>query len=175
MKKQNMNDKGFSLVELIIVIAIMAILIVVLAPQYLRYVERSRNSTDMQNARTMMTAIETWAADPQAGSGFGPANSTVTITVASTGTTVACSASTPSGTNAGQDAFTASGLVWSDIKCSSKTNWDTYVCTGTVTSSGGISWVYTSSAAGTANNNFDNSMKGQTVAGGGAGGGGGTP
>ncbi|MDE7360278.1 MAG: prepilin-type N-terminal cleavage/methylation domain-containing protein, partial [Lachnospiraceae bacterium] len=39
MKKQNMNDKGFSLVELIIVIAIMAILIVVLAPQYLKYVE----------------------------------------------------------------------------------------------------------------------------------------
>ena len=33
MKK--MNNKGFSLVELIIVIAIMAVLIVVLAPQYL--------------------------------------------------------------------------------------------------------------------------------------------
>ena len=38
MKKENMNNKGFSLVELIIVIAIMAILIVVLAPQYLKYV-----------------------------------------------------------------------------------------------------------------------------------------
>ena len=50
MKKENMNNKGFSLVELIIVIAIMAILIVVLAPQYLKYVEKSRNSTDMQNA-----------------------------------------------------------------------------------------------------------------------------
>lgn len=33
MKKEKMNDKGFSLVELIIVIAIMAVLVVVLAPQ----------------------------------------------------------------------------------------------------------------------------------------------
>lgn len=48
MKK--VNDKGFSLVELIIVVAIMAILITVLVPQYIKYVERSRNATDMQNA-----------------------------------------------------------------------------------------------------------------------------
>lgn len=32
MKKEKMNDKGFSLVELIIVIAIMAVLVVALAP-----------------------------------------------------------------------------------------------------------------------------------------------
>ena len=57
MRKERMNDRGFSLVELIIVIAIMAILIVVLAPQYLKYVERSRNSTDLQNAVTMRTEI----------------------------------------------------------------------------------------------------------------------
>ena len=38
MKKKN-NNKGFSLVELIVVIAIMAVLMVVLAPAMLRYVE----------------------------------------------------------------------------------------------------------------------------------------
>ena len=43
MKK---NNKGFSLVELIIVIAIMAVLMAVLAPQFLRYVERSRLQSD---------------------------------------------------------------------------------------------------------------------------------
>lgn len=44
--KKKMNNKGFSLVELIVVIAIMAVLIAVLAPQYLRYVERSRLQSD---------------------------------------------------------------------------------------------------------------------------------
>ena len=40
MKK--MNTKGFSLVELIIVIAIMAILAAALAPQLIKYLEESR-------------------------------------------------------------------------------------------------------------------------------------
>ena len=65
MKKEKMNDKGFSLVELIIVIAIMAVLVVVLAPQYLKYVERSRNSTDLQNATEVVTACQIYAADPE--------------------------------------------------------------------------------------------------------------
>ncbi len=44
MKKA--NNQGFSLVELIIVIAIMAVLVGVLAPQFIRYVERSRTQKD---------------------------------------------------------------------------------------------------------------------------------
>ena len=40
------NNKGFTLVELIIVIAIIAVLAAVLAPQYVRYLERSRIGTD---------------------------------------------------------------------------------------------------------------------------------
>lgn len=46
LKEMKKNNKGFSLVELIIVIAIMAVLMAVLAPQFLRYIERSRLQSD---------------------------------------------------------------------------------------------------------------------------------
>lgn len=155
MKKENMNDKGFSLVELIIVIAIMAILIVVLAPQYLRYVERSRNSTDMQNARTLMTAAETWAADPQAGSSFGQTGRSFTYTINAKGT--ASTFSEPSGAGVVgtpvADCLNATGLAITDISCSSKTTWSSYTITGTVASNGAITWTFTP-------NEFSDAMKG---------------
>ena len=60
MKK---NNKGFSLVELIIVIAIMAVLIGLLAPQYLKFVEKSKKSADVSNAQALATAFNVAFAD----------------------------------------------------------------------------------------------------------------
>ena len=56
MKK--MNNKGFSLVELIIVIAIMAVLVGVLAPQFLRYVEQSRVQKDESSMGEVNNAVK---------------------------------------------------------------------------------------------------------------------
>ena len=64
MKKfENGNNKGFSLVELIVVIAIMVVLVAVLAPQFTKYVEQSRRATDIQNANSIAEAVLADAAD----------------------------------------------------------------------------------------------------------------
>ena len=57
MKKP--NNKGFSLVELIIVIAIMAILAGAIAPALIKYIDKSRKSNDVSSAKTIKTAVET--------------------------------------------------------------------------------------------------------------------
>lgn len=61
--KEKMNNKGFSLVELIIVIAIMAVLVAVLAPQYMRFVERGRLASDRDNVRAIESALSVHFAD----------------------------------------------------------------------------------------------------------------
>lgn len=57
MRKERMNNKGFSLVELIIVIAIMAILAAALAPQLMKYIEKSRVSTDATSCSSIESCV----------------------------------------------------------------------------------------------------------------------
>lgn len=83
--EKKLNNKGFSLVELIIVIAIMAVLIGVLAPQYMKYVERGRVASDNDNILAVEDAIKVLYVDPTNTTKFA---SGTKVTFASSGVTV---------------------------------------------------------------------------------------
>lgn len=86
MKERKLNNKGFSLVELIIVIAIMVILVVVIAPQYTKFVNNSKIAADVQTAQAMATAIDVAVAEGKTGlfssgsySATDPVNTSTTL------------------------------------------------------------------------------------------------
>ena len=51
-KKSKSSVQGFTLVELIIIVAILGVLVAILAPAYTKYVEKSREATDLANAKS---------------------------------------------------------------------------------------------------------------------------
>lgn len=55
MRKDN---KGFSLIELIIVISIMAVLVAIIAPNLTKYLSSSKKKTDISNIDTIRGVIE---------------------------------------------------------------------------------------------------------------------
>lgn len=82
--KKEMNNKGFSLVELIIVVAIMAVLVGVLAPQYIKYLDKSKVGADKQLADNLKQAITTTILDPDITTGV-PSAGTTTAALGSAG------------------------------------------------------------------------------------------
>ena len=150
MKKEKMNNKGFSLVELIIVIAIMAVLVVVLAPQYLKYVERSRNSTDISNATALVTAIQVYAADPDATKPFAK-GATFSVAVSDSGMAI-----TDTADGSVAEAFKEAAIDTTNTKCKSKSKWTSYTIGGKVEDSGAITFTYSGTE-------FNDAMVGKTT------------
>ncbi|MBR3518363.1 MAG: prepilin-type N-terminal cleavage/methylation domain-containing protein [Lachnospiraceae bacterium] len=62
MKKLERN-KGFTLIELIIVVAIIAILVGVITPNLLQYIERANQVIDTNNARAIADALYYYSLD----------------------------------------------------------------------------------------------------------------
>ncbi len=131
--EKKMNNKGFSLVELIIVIAIMAVLVGVLAPQFMKYVERSRKSTDVQNVAAIVEALQVYAVDPMVTDKLqdgGTIKLTTTSTAVSGGAGGNCTKNT-------DKALTAAGIKEIGLKSSGWAAGDVTL-TVTVNSDGSI-------------------------------------
>jgi prepilin-type N-terminal cleavage/methylation domain-containing protein len=78
-----MNNKGFSLVELIIVVAIMAVLVGVVGTQVIPYMENARRAKDVQILSAYATAgVMAYAANAD----LAPTSGTMEILVSSSGT-----------------------------------------------------------------------------------------
>jgi type IV pilus assembly protein PilA len=116
-KNKRLNNGGFSLVELIIVIAIMAVLVGVLAPQYLKYVEKSRQSADISSVDELLSAIEIYSADPS--------NDVVNGTITCTAGALTISSTAVTGYSTIGDALSEAGVTSSALKIKSKAyqNW----------------------------------------------------
>ncbi|MDE7422224.1 MAG: type II secretion system GspH family protein [Lachnospiraceae bacterium] len=61
-QKKN-GTKGFSMIELIIVIAVMAILIALIGTQLIPYLEKSRKTRDLDTMNAMLTAVQSVCTD----------------------------------------------------------------------------------------------------------------
>ncbi|MDD3174366.1 MAG: type II secretion system protein [Herbinix sp.] len=84
--KKRLNNKGFSLVELIVVMAIMAILAVTLAPRLTHYVDKARQASDEDAANTIYNTTRLTLADDNLFSAF-TTNATKIATTSSDATT----------------------------------------------------------------------------------------
>jgi type IV pilus assembly protein PilA len=63
--RKKLNQKGFTLIELMIVVAIIGILAAIAIPQFAAYRTKSYNSAAQSDLRNVLTVLEAFYADNQ--------------------------------------------------------------------------------------------------------------
>ncbi len=63
------SEHGFTLIEMMVVVAIIAILAAIAIPQYIKYIKRSRGAVGLDHARMVCMAVANWYAAPNMADG----------------------------------------------------------------------------------------------------------
>ena len=149
LRERKKDNKGFTLVELVIVIAILAILVGILAPQYTKYVEKSRKAADATNMDEIVKVIRVFAGDE---ANEMPAD-TYTVTIGAAASDTKVEAATADGkallaeSGALKKELDTSVPNWSSVSTKSK-KWgangakSNITAAVTVNSEGGVSVTY---------------------------------
>lgn len=88
--KKILDNKGFSLVEMIVVVLIMAIIAVALAPQVMKWVENSRIASDLETRNDIEKLCQLALTDEFVFEHVKDGGYTITVIKDSTGTHVTC-------------------------------------------------------------------------------------
>lgn len=79
-RAKNNKKKGFTLIELIIVLAVMAIIALIAIPNFLAVKEQSKIKTDKESCTTMARTTKTYLSSDTITLGATPTTSTIKIT-----------------------------------------------------------------------------------------------
>lgn len=142
-QKKQANNKGFSLVELIVVVLIMSIIAVSLAPQVMKWVDNAKIATDVSNYNSLVSNCQLAMTDYKAYSEMKVSNG-YTVVISTSGTTI--TAKTGSDVNDIIAAMDAMDPAWKDVKVKANAGTN-YVIT--ISETGSIERTTPPSTAGT--------------------------
>lgn len=66
---KRIDSRGFTIIELMVVVAVIGVLVAIALPQYVNYIKRSRTTNGIDHVRMLCVAVMNWNASPDMADG----------------------------------------------------------------------------------------------------------